>query len=196
MIQRAWRAANSLLTGVLGPQIGVYNGVAARDRAVLNRDHEPRFKRHLVAAVREHVSPGDEVVVVGGGRAVVAVHAARLGADVTVYEAGDSALEVTDTVRELNDVTFDVEHAVVGRPVAVTGQPSVRRVDPADLDGDVLILDCEGAERYILPDVEGFETTIVETHPQFGASLTTVRESLPDAAVVGPDPIDGEVVVG
>ena len=191
----AHRATNWLLTRALGPQVGVYNGVAARDRDVLARDHEPHYKQHLVAGVRNAVEPGDRVVVVGGGRAVVAVHAARCGGIVTVYEAGDDAMRVTESVQALNRASFTARSAVVGEPGAVTGATAPRRIDPADLKGDVLVLDCEGAERDILP-VEGFDTVIVETHPEHGSPLPAVVERLPDtASVVGDDPIDGEVVV-
>ena len=189
------RAANWLLTRALGPQIGVYNGVAARDRDVLARDHEPGYKQHLVAAVRDAVEPGDRVVVVGGGRAVVAVHAAWAGGVVTVYEAGDAALRVTESALRLNEAAFTPRAAVIGEPGVVDGATAPRRIDPSDLRGDVLVLDCEGAERDILP-VDGFDTVIVETHPEHGSPLAAVRERLPDAAtVVGDDALDGEVVV-
>jgi len=191
----AHRAANALLTKLLGPQVGVYNGVAARDRDVLARDHEPDYKQALVTAVRDAVAPGDDVVFVGGGRAVAPVHAARCGADVTVYEAGDEALSVTKSAAELNDVELHTIYMTVGTAGAVTGRVAGYSVDPADLEGDVLVLDCEGAERDILP-VDGFDTVIVETHPAHGSPLAAVRNRLPDsAAVVGEDPIDGEVVV-
>ena len=188
-------AVNEVLTRLLGPQIGVYNGVAARDRDVLDRDHEPGYKQHLVAAVRDAVDPGDDVVFVGGGRAVAPVHAARCGAEVTVYEAGDEALSVTKSAAELNDVDLHTIYMTVGAPGAVTGREAGYSVDPDAIGGDVLVLDCEGAERDILP-VDGFETVIVETHPAHGSPLAAVRERLPDAAtVVGEDAIDGEVVV-
>lgn len=191
-----WRLTNWVLTRVFGPQLGVYNGVAVRDCDVLEpADHEPNHKQHLVAAVRETVSPGDRVVVVGGGRAVVAVHAARCGGDVNVFEAGDTAAELSVEVADLNDVEFQVEHAVVGSAENVTGEISARRVDPEQLTGDILVLDCEGAERDILP-VDGFENVIVETHPKHGSSLSVVRKLLPEtASVVGIDSLDGEVVV-
>jgi len=67
-------------------------------------------------------------------------------------------------------------------------------VDPAGLTGDVLVLDCEGAERDILP-VDGFETVIVETHPEHGSPLATISDALGSHEVVGDDPIDGQVVV-
>lgn len=189
------RMADDVLTRVCGPQIGVYNGVAARDRSVLRPDHEPEHKAALSAVVREEVTPGDEVVVVGGGRAVAAVHAAHAGANVTVYEAGLDAYAVTKSVQALNDVQMTVRHAVVGTPGAsVGGATADETVAPDSLSGDCLVLDCEGAERDILP-VTGFDTVVVETHPQYDAPLSAIRDQLGHAAVVAADPIDGKVVV-
>lgn len=177
-------------------RIAVYNGVAVRDRSpFLVHDHEPEFKADLVGTVREAVEAGDDVVIVGGGRSVVAVHAAREGGNVTVYEAADEMVSLSAGVRYLNSVEFDIRHAVVGAPIDVFGDDShAVRVDPASLEGDVLVLDCEGAERSILPDVSGFRNTIVETHPAKGSSTDDVLE-LTDGEVVGNDPVDGEVVV-
>jgi len=174
-------------------QIGVYNGVAARDCGLVSR-HEPQHKAVLAGAVRDVVTPGDRVIVVGGGRAVVAVHAARCGGVVTVYEAGDAAMRVTESVLALNDVVFETQAAVVGAPGAVAGTPATDRVNPADLEGDVLVLDCEGAEKDILP-VDGFDHVVVETHPEHGSPLATISDALGTHEVVGDDPIDGQVVV-
>jgi hypothetical protein len=185
---------NTLVERVVTPrQIGVYNGVAARDCGLVSR-HEPQHKAVLAGAVRDVVSPGDRVIVVGGGRAVVAVHAARCGGVVTVYEAGADAMRVTESVLALNDVVFETQAAVVGEPGAVAGTPATDRVDPAALEGDVLVLDCEGAERDILP-VDGFDHVVVETHPEHGSPLATISDALGSHEVVGDDPIDGQVVV-
>jgi hypothetical protein len=177
-------------------RIAVYNGVAVRDRSpFLVHDHEPEFKNDLVNTVRNTVKPGDDVVIVGGGRSVVAVHASRAGGNVTVYEAANEMVSLTAGVRYLNNVDFDIRHAVVGAPIDVFGDDShAIRVDPASLKGDVLVLDCEGAERSILPDVSGFRNTIVETHPAKGSSTDDVLD-MTDGEVVGEDTIDGEVVI-
>lgn len=187
---------NRVLTKVFGQRVGVYNGVAVRDRGVLDpTDHEPEFKADLVRAVRTAVEPGDEVVIVGGGRSVVAVHAARVGGNVTVYEAAGEMVSLAADVRALNAVGFELRHAVVGDPIDVYGDTQhALRVKPAALTGDVLVLDCEGAERSILPDVQGFRDIVVETHPAQGAPTAEVLEET-GGEVVGEDPIDGEVVV-
>jgi len=188
--------ANRAATGLLGSRIGVYNGVAVPDRAILDaNDHLPDYKCELVSAVRDAVEPGDRVTLVGGGRSVAAVHAARVGGEVTVIEAGREAARLSSHVAALNGTHFAVEYAVVGEAGAMAGEVSGFNIDPADLSGDVLVLDCEGAETDILP-VDGFETVIVETHPEHGAPADAVIRDLDAAQVVGPDAINGEVVVG
>lgn len=181
---------------VLEDSIAVYNGVAVRDSGLFEPiDHEPEYKTALIETIRNHVGEGDRVVVVGGGRGVAATHAARAGGEVVVYEAAREMSATLAETAELNGVTFDIRHAVVGTAHDVYGTlGDARRVAPSELAGDVLVLDCEGAERDILP-VEGFGTVIAETHPQYGVPTSEVLPLLPDASVVAPDPIDGDVVV-
>ena len=185
---------NDLVEHVVTPrQIGVYNGVAARDCGLVSR-HEPQHKAVLAGAVRDVVTPGDRVIVVGGGRAVVAVHAARCGGDVHVFEAGRDGLTTARSAKQLNDVDFCLSHAVVGHATAVDGPCADTRIAPAQLSGDVLVLDCEGAEKDILP-VPNFDTVIVETHPEHGSPLSAISDALGTHEVVGEDPVDGRVVV-
>lgn len=197
MKTRLISVANRLATAVFGERIGVYNGVAVRDRGFLDvNDDDTAYKQELVGAVEQCVSTGDRVVVVGGGRSVVAVRAARRGALVAVYEAEQQAAELARHAAMLNKVRLFVEHAVVGEPGEIPdgGVIADRVIDPSELSGDVLVLDCEGAETDILP-VKGFETVIVETHPEFGATFADIEAHLENPRVVGSDPVDGEVVV-
>lgn len=163
----------------------------------VGRDHYETHKEALCSAVSDIVSPGDNVVVVGGGRGVTATWAARQGAAVTVYEA---ALEMVHTLHEtaqLNRVEMDIRHAVVGGEYDVYGSSDgASHVSPRDLRGDVLILDCEGAEMDILPtSVDAFERFVVETHPSFGASTADVIELVNGGDIAAPDTVDGDIVV-
>lgn len=189
-------ALHALKQTVQGESIAVYNGVAVRDTGLFDTpDHYPDHKTALVDAVTSHVNAGDHVVVVGGGRGVAAVHAARAGGLVEVYEAASEMLDTLTETARLNGVRYDLHHAVVGEPRDVYGTVGdASHVAPDELAGDVLVLDCEGAERDILP-VDGFRTVIAETHPRFGAATSDIVELLSDASVVAPDPIDGDVVV-
>jgi len=193
MTDRVVANAKRVVDSLLGAQIGVYNTVAARDCTLISQ-HQPDHKEHLVAAVRSLVTPGDRVVVVGGGRCVAAVHAARCGGDVHVFEAGRDGLTTARSAKQLNDVDFCLSHAVVGHATAVDGPCADTRIAPAQLSGDVLVLDCEGAEKDILP-VDGFDTVIVETHPERGSPLSAISDALGTHEVVGEDPVDGQVVV-
>jgi hypothetical protein len=177
-------------------RIAVYNGVAVRDIApTTGGDHYPNHKQPLVNAVRESVTTDDEVVCVGGGRGVAVVHAARAGGTVTVYEAAREMVTLLAETARLNDVSLTVEHARVGPVIDAYGDATdARSIPTAELTGDVLVIDAEGAEQEILP-VEDFRTVIVETHPRFGVSLSDIETDLPDIVSVRPDSQDGEVVV-
>lgn len=182
---------------LLPPRVGVYNGVAVRDIPFTERnDHHPDHKQVLVDAVQKFVGDGDDVVSVGGGRGVVETHAARQGATVLAFEAAQEKVDILRETARLNDVPVTASWAQVGGAYDIYGTADgVRHLPPGELRGNVLLLDCEGAEADILPRPE-FETVIVETHPRFGASTDDVLELLDgDAEIYGPDPVDGDVVV-
>lgn len=196
MIEAAEEAVNELLGKRYGKRIGVYNGVSVRDIKPLDtRDHYPAHKRALCLAALEVTRPGDNVVTVGGGRGVLATKLAEKGREVSVYEA---AVEMVDTLEEtaaLNDVFYEVKHAVVGSTFDVYGtMGDAMTVPPSELSGDVLVLDCEGAELDILP-ASDFDTVVVETHPSFGASTEKVTDLLDDPIIFAPDPVCGDVVI-
>jgi hypothetical protein len=158
-------------------RVGVFNGVAVKTVPLFqNKDVYPHHKSHLVEATLEHASDGDMVSFVGGGRGVAPVRAARAGMTVTVYEAAGEMVELMEDTADINDVSISVIHAVVGTVYDAfgdeTGAVSIRT---GDMAGDLLVLDCEGAEQDILP-APGFDTVIVETHPQFGADTSSIKE--------------------
>lgn len=177
-------------------RLALYNGVVCRDRSPLDGgDYYPDHKAALCRAVRSEVSEGDEVVVVGGGRGVIPTLAARAGASVTVIEAAREMTEILKETRALNEVDFKIVHGVVGTARDVYGDDTdARPISPDELEGDVLVLDCEGSERDILP-VNGFGAVVVETHPAHGAPTEDVVAILGTGEVVGADGVDGDIVV-
>lgn len=179
-------------------RIAVYNGVAVRDRMLFaQRDWEPEHKRQLTQAALNATKDGDRVIVVGGGRGIVPTVLARHGRDVTVYEAASEMCERLRETRRLNGVYYSIEHAVVGAAGGdVYGDTSsARHIGSVDsLDGDALVLDCEGAETSILP-ADNFDAVIVETHPEYNASTNDVVATMPNSTIAGPDEISGDVVV-
>ncbi|MEF8789997.1 MAG: hypothetical protein V5A61_07720 [Haloarculaceae archaeon] len=143
----------------------------------------PTYEYAEVGHLKEKLSEGDDVVIVGGGWGVTAVTAAReVGPEgsVTVYEPNVECYRKCEKVVAANGVADVVElnHAVVGEIVSLdwsrggeerTGDARV--LHPEDLPpADVYELDCEGAE---VPILEGIEVRpewfVIETHGIHGA---------------------------
>lgn len=167
---------NNTIRPYLPRKYGVYAGVPAPDAKLFDfGDRMDDYKAGFINAIHAHVDDGDDVTLVGGGRGVSTVHCCRAGAEhVTVIEAADTMLPVVEeTVAiESPDADVDVQQALVGEAIDVYGDASEATVlRPTDLPtADVLVMDCEGAERSILEGLnDRYETVIVETHPDLGA---------------------------
>lgn len=161
---------------------GTYRGYVARDDRLFDlTTKRPNYKKGLIRGIRDQV-PGRDVCLIGFGRGISSMIAIEAGAQsVTAYEASSEMIEIGMEAFRLNDIpTTDltVHHALVGTDVDVFGDPSgADHIDPIDLDTkDVLILDCEGAERMILERISDLpEVIVVETHPDKGADTEMVR---------------------
>lgn len=193
---------NGAVRDRLPRKLGLYNGVVARQPRLFDAtDHLPDYKATLLAHVREAVDAGETVVVVGGGKGIASVVAARAAGEtghVVTYEASESQAEICRETMALNGVAdrTSVETALVGPAKGVYGDDVGERVAPADLPPhDALVMDCEGAELAILPalgaldDERAPETVVVETHPEYGATLPAVRERLREA---GYEPVTAD----
>lgn len=179
---------NRLLRPHLPRKVGVYNGVPVRgpkllDATDVKHDHEAG----LVAATREAISPGDDVVLVGGGFGTSAVHASEAAGpygSVHVYEASAEMYDcLTDTLAMNGCDNVTAHHAIVGEPGDVWGDLG----DPARVSADavpacdVLQLDCEGAELALLDAIPELPpSVVVETHGVYGASTDAVCAVLTD----------------
>ena len=171
-----------------------FNGVPTGDRTRLldlavkrwwadPHRSRPDYESGLVAGMRAHVGPGERVVVVGGGHGVTAAVAAlTAGPDgrVEAFEASDAMLPlIRQTLRAAGVAErVVVHHAVVGAAHGVYGATTaavVTQVPPCD----VLVLDCEGAEREILQGLADApdrpRVLLVETHGLYGAPTSDVR---------------------
>lgn len=171
----------------LPQKIGVYNGVPVRDRALFDvTDEQPEYEEPLVDGIEQTIQPGDTVIVVGGGRGVSAVLAARstgVSGDVSVYEGSKEQYNLVCETVELNCLTnrIAVEFAVVSEAVSLWGKgPQASVLDPADLPQcDVLVLDCEGAELNIVTDLTTYPRHIVvETHGNLGVPPDEMEQEL------------------
>lgn len=152
---------------------------------------DPEHEYALVSQLRSHINPGDKTVVVGAGSGTTTVIAAKQAGEdssVVAFEGSDrSARKARQTV-SLNEVQnrCEVRHSIVGPAIhlASSEEPSVQadQVLPDDLPNcDVLELDCEGAEKEILENLDITpRVIIVETHPHFDAETETIEAILDD----------------
>jgi hypothetical protein len=171
-----------------------FNGVDTRAARLFDRvvpwpvgHHDPeQYEPAILAALREYVNPGDDVVIVGGGWGVSSVVAARkAGArgSVQTYEASVEYSRFAQETVALNgvDQNVTIHNAVIGRTVSTRGSKiSERMISPSDLPQcDVLELDCEGAEIDILEEMSvNPRVIIVESHGVFGAPTVEVTSTL------------------
>jgi hypothetical protein len=167
-------------------KITVHNGVAVRVGRLLSRDVYPEHEAELIAAMRDFLNCGQQVVLIGGGRGastVVARHCVSRTGSVTTYEGSIERIGNIQDTLILNCVTDNVSlvHGIVGEAIQLSGIPGeAATIAPSDLPVcDTLVLDCEGAELTILknmtirPDV-----VIVETHPEYDAPAKKVIQLL------------------
>jgi hypothetical protein len=146
------------------------------------------YEQTLIDVLRSHVRIGDRVIIVGGGEGVTAVVAARAVGEtgsVVCFEGNSWNVRMVRATAARNKMSnrLTVEHAVVGEAIAVYGVPDQHAtlvVSPAELpECDILELDCEGAERLILPNMAIRPRVIaVETHGVHGAPTGMIKEIL------------------
>lgn len=175
----------------------LYNSVEVKNKALLDRTPSfPDFEYESIKQLRDAITPGDTVVIVGGGHGVTAVHAAWAGAsEVRVLEAAEKQVKLIEDTAKRNDAEdrIAVEHSLVGDGINVWGSAdSARQVPPAELPPcDVLELDCEGAELRICDELGPRPNSIIiECHPHYDAPASKVREALPAGYEIVTSTID------
>lgn len=177
---------NSTIRDKLPTKSRTLAGVTLDDAPLFDLNVErPLYKIGLIMAIYDYVSDGDHVEIVGFGRGVSTTHILRAGAEtVTGYEGAVNMIEKGKRTVEQNydgESSLRVRHAVVGDPIDVYGdQSSAQRVSPSELSaGDVLVLDCEGAEKSILENLGTDPQTILcESHPSKGAPVSKITSIL------------------
>lgn len=188
----------------LPSKYAVKNGVAIPGGAKLfDLDiRQANYEAELVGAIRCHVTCGDVVIVVGGGKGVSTVAAARavgVSGSVLTYEPSARQAEAIRAVCDHNEVAdrTNVIHAAVG-PISDDArdryeiESGYRQIEPASLrECDGLVLDCEGAE---IPILESYQhsprTCIVERHGELGASYELTERLLEQ---IGHDVVSREM---
>lgn len=146
----------------------------------------PNFKSSIISAIDKYTQPGDDVIVIGGGDGITAVHEGNQvgdGGQVVVYEAVGNKVENIKINFEMNEVPCDymVKHAIIGDIRDANNKTGISsKIPPSNLPTcDVLELDCEGAESIILERLDSRpRTMIIEIHPNQGAPEDEIREKL------------------
>lgn len=177
---------DAVLRPHLPRKLAVCNGVVTRRVRLLDRtDHMPDYEHTLLGAVRDHVAEGDHVTDIGGGFGVAAVVAARQAGEsgsVLTYEASETHVELIREAAVLNGVAdrVTVVPKLVGPAYDVWGDEVPEQVDPADLaETDVVVMDCEGAEKDIVPALGVTpRVLVVEVHEEAGASMAAISDHL------------------
>ena len=149
---------------------------------------KPQYDSGTVDGIREQVSEGDTVVIVGGGFGVTTVVAARYVGDsgaVITYEAAEGRVHDIRKAAEYDGLSdrVSVLHALVERVDRSIGEVGdAPAVPPRALPAcDVLVLDCDGPEAKILRDLSIEPRTIVaNTAGRFGSPESAGREALTD----------------
>jgi len=144
------------------------------------------YKPELIAAIKKYVGTDDDVGIVGGGRGVDSIVATRQGGDVTAYEAAGEMVEIAKKTIEWqaleNKIHF--QHAIVGEDVEVYGTDIGEKVSPSSLSHDVLVMDCEGAEKSVIQGLDYLpRVLIVETHPERGMSTKKTEVAIENAGM-------------
>jgi hypothetical protein len=153
-------------------------------------NHFEEYEAGLCRSIRNYVSSGDTVVIVGGGLGVSSIVAANyVGADgvVHTYEASYAQYNKINATISLNKVSdrINLKHSYVSEvnkaSVKKYGSSGNATFVPAkDLPNcNVLELDCEGAEINILENMTiRPEIIVVETHGYLGSTKPDIKEVL------------------
>lgn len=182
-------AYDRLVRPHLPRKIGVYNGIPTKTCRLLDlHDYNPDWESKFVDYYREtdFIREGDRVVIVGGGRGVTAVVAAKLvgsSGTVTVYEPSAALVKALRDTMRINGVNdrVTINHGLVGQIGDVWGAlGGAEQIEPSSLPNcDVLELNCEGGEAYIVPAMEIRPRGIaVQTHQEFGVDSESIHDHL------------------
>jgi len=152
----------------------------------------PKYEDALVDGLHTMVTPGDRVVLIGGGFGVTAVVAARAAGSAGVVWCFEASAEQLDWIRRTYALNARTEtlaplrlvHGVVGTPHRVYGgSGDARTTAPPDLpECDVIELDCEGSEIEIIEQMRIKPRAIlVESHGIYGSPTDAVRHAVEGA---------------
>lgn len=136
----------------------------------------PLYEQPIIRSVRRYITEGDTVVIVGAGWGVVTtIVAGQIGTagQCISYEGSEKMYARATHTLDVNDVENRVtlNHAVVAENRDVWGdEGGAEFIQTRELpECDALILDCEGAEHTIVPELDHLpRVIIVEAHDGYG----------------------------
>lgn len=183
-----------ILMQTLPAKIVHYNGIKVREGKRLgflipgeNYSNKPSYEKGIINSLEANLTPGDEVVVIGGGRGVTAITAKKIVGNrgkVTVYEPAEEMAEKIKYNAKINNIELDkIIHSSVGEinnPWG--GAEESDKTNPRNIPKcNLLEVDCEGGEKEILDKLEiEPETLVIESHGVFGCSSEEVKERVLD----------------
>lgn len=167
-------------------KIGVYHSISTRRPRLFDLvDVSDEYEKELIEMIEHRTEKDDMVVQVGAGFGVSTITASKAAGpngEIIAYEASEDRYACAREAFELNStpVQIDLRKGVVGENIAVKGTEVTHSILPSELpNGDLLILDCEGAEESILRGmVEYPNRMIIETHGCFGSHTEEIKSIL------------------
>ncbi len=135
--------------------------------------NKPDYKWHYISFIRKYVENKERVVIIGGGRGVSSVVAARQAGSqgqVIIFEGSPEMFDRINNTLKINRVEeiCQLQQKIVGPGIEVYTENETFEVkNPQDLDYcNVLFMDCQGAEMKILNKINfDPEKIIAEMHP-------------------------------
>ena len=171
-------------------RLSVYNGIAVPSKYKLfDLGYRPSIKSYelpLCDGIRRTVQKNDSITIIGGGKGVsglIAAEHAYPNGEVTIYEASEEQCEeIRSTISyyptESLVSVFHISVGEINNPYGELGEPE--SLLPENLpESDILIIDAEGAESDIVPNLDySPRALIVETHGCFDSPTHSVHREL------------------
>jgi hypothetical protein len=137
----------------------------------------PDYKNPTINHIKNDYVEGEGIIIISGGHGVSAVHSAHQvepNGSVLVYEGSRDRVKYIKRTLKFNN-SYDlskVEHSIVGKAHKIESASEPNVIEPSELsECDVLELDCEGAELYILENLEiSPKKIVVELHHGYSYS--------------------------
>lgn len=147
----------------------------------------PDYEERYISSIRQYISEGEKVVVVGGGEGISTVVTAKQvqsSGKVDVFEGGSREVKKTKETVDINGVSgiVTVHHAIVSNAYSLRSSAGdAKVVSPSELpECDTLAIDADGAEIPILEGVSIRPNKLIVEHHAVSDDDELVVEYQPD----------------